>query len=76
MAHFHSYQNLQFTIGENNAYSLDETLEDNDKYDKQMHYLLSLDSITTIELVDYATYFDYTDNRATTEGVGPVKIGA
>lgn len=76
MAHFHSYQNLQFTIGENNAYSLDETLEDNDKYDKQMHYLMSLDSIASIELVDYATYFDYTDMRATTEGVGPVKIGA
>ena len=76
MAHFHSYQNLQFTIGEYNACSLDETLEDNDKYDKQMHYLMSLDSIASIELVDYNTYFDYTDKRATTEGVGPVKIGA
>ena len=48
MAHFHSYQNLQFTIGEYNACSLDETLEDNDKYDKQMHYLMSLDSIVSI----------------------------
>lgn len=60
MAHFHSTEDLQFTIGEYNACSLEETLDDNDKYDKQMRYLMSLDSIATIELVDYDTFETYT----------------
>lgn len=60
----------------NDLYTIEEMKADKSKYDEQMHYLMSLDSIASIELVDYATYFDYTTERATTEGVGPVKIGA
>lgn len=67
--------NYNFAIGAN-GYKLEFVLSENDIYDKQMHYLMSLDSIASVEIVDYATYFDYTTERATTEGVGPVKIGA
>lgn len=67
--------NYEFAIGAD-GYKLDYVLSDKDIYDKQMHYLMSLDSIASVEIVDYATYFDYTTDRATTEGVGPVKIGA
>ena len=67
--------NYEFVIGAE-GYKMDYVFSDRDIYDKQMRYLMSLDSIASIELVDYATYFDYTTDRATTEGVGPVKIGA
>lgn len=67
--------NYKFAIGAE-GYKMDYVFGDKDIYDKQMRYLMSLDSIASVELVDYATYFDYTTDRATTEGVGPVKIGA
>lgn len=67
--------NYEFVIGAE-GYKMDYVFSDRDIYDKQMRYLMSLDSIASVEIVDYATYFDYTTERATTEGVGSVKIGA